>query len=271
MPLIKPFRGLRPVPKYAKDVVAPPYDVLNTAEARTRVEGKPWSFLHISKPEIDLVENTDPYSEVVYKKGADNLQNLISRKILIRDDKPYYYVYRLIMGNHQQTGLVASASVADYDSNRIRKHEYTRPAKEDDRVRQIKALNAQTGPVFLTYRYNDGVDKILEKVTSTTPVYDLTADDEVKHTFWVVADETDIKNLSLIFDDMDCLYIADGHHRSAAASRIAAERNEDKNNTGAASYDYFLSVIYPDRQMQILDYNRVIKDLNDLSEKEFLT
>ncbi|MDH5601720.1 MAG: DUF1015 domain-containing protein, partial [Gammaproteobacteria bacterium] len=154
MSLIKPFRGLRPVPEHASDVVAPPYDVLNTAEARERAKGHPLSFLHISKPEIDLPEGTDPYAAEVYAKGAENLQKLINEKILIRDDKSYYYVYRLIMGEHQQTGLVVSASVADYDTNRIRKHEYTRPDKEDDRVRQIDALNAQTGPVFLTYRNN---------------------------------------------------------------------------------------------------------------------
>jgi len=270
MPLIQPFRGLRPVIEHASDVVAPPYDVLNTAEARERVKGHPLSFLHISKPEIDLPEGTDPYAAEVYKKGAENLQKLVSDKILIRDDKPYYYVYRLIMGEHQQTGLVFTASVADYDTNRIRKHEYTRPDKEDDRVRQIDALNAQTGPVFLTYRNNKIIESITNKVSQTTPTYDLTADDGVKHTIWLVSDDEDINTLTATFDAMECLYIADGHHRSASASRIAAERNKGSNNTGNAAHDYFLSVIFPDNQMQILDYNRVVKDLNGLSEDEFL-
>ena len=271
MPLVQPFRGLRPVSDKAEDVVAPPYDVLNTVEARERVKGHPLSFLHISKPEIDLPEDTDPYSAEVYAKGAENLQKLIDNKILMRDDKACYYVYRLVMGEHQQTGLVVSASVADYDTNRIRKHEYTRPDKEDDRVRQIDALNAQTGPVFLTYRNNDIVEGITNKVSKTTPTYDLTADDGVKHTIWVVEDDNDIATLTSTFDAMECLYIADGHHRSASASRIAASRNEGKSNIGNAAHDYFLSVIFPDNQMQILDYNRVIKDLNGLSKDELVS
>jgi len=270
MPLVQPFRGLRPIADKAIDVVAPPYDVLNTAEARERVKGHPLSFLHISKPEIDLPEGTDPYADDVYAKGAENLQKLINDKVLIRDDKACYYVYRLIMGNHQQTGLVVAASVADYDTNRIRKHEYTRPDKEDDRVRQIDALNAQTGPVFLTYRNNKVVEAITEKVSKTTPTYDLTADDGVKHTIWVVSDDDDITTLTTTFDEMECLYIADGHHRSASASRIAASRNKDESGEHTASHNYFLSVIFPDNQMQILDYNRVIKDLNGLSEDELL-
>jgi uncharacterized protein (DUF1015 family) len=267
MPLVQPFRGLRPVAEHATDVVAPPYDVLNTAEARERVKGHPLSFLHISKPEIDLPEGTDPYAAEVYAKGAENLQKLINDKVLMRDEKACYYVYRLVMGDHQQTGLVVTASVADYDTNRIRKHEYTRPDKEDDRVRQIDALNAQTGPVFLTYRNNTIVEAITEKVSKTEPTYDLTADDGVKHTIWIVSDDEDINTLTSTFDAMDCLYIADGHHRSASASRIAAMRKGKEN----ATHDYFLSVIFPDNQMQILDYNRVIKDLNGLSEDELLT
>jgi len=271
MPLVQPFRGLRPVAEHATDVVAPPYDVLNTAEARERVKGHPLSFLHISKPEIDLPEGTNPYAAEVYAKGADNLQKLINDKVLMRDEKACYYVYRLIMGDHQQTGLVVTASVADYDTNRIRKHEYTRPDKEDDRVRQIDALNAQTGPVFLTYRNNKVVEAITEKVSKTKPTYDLTADDGVKHTIWIVSDDEDIDTLTSTFDAMDCLYIADGHHRSASASRIAAMRNNAKKGKEDATHDYFLSVIFPDNQMQILDYNRVIKDLNGLSEDELLT
>lgn len=266
MSLIKPFRGLRPTPEHATDVVAPPYDVLNTEEARLRAQGRPYSFLHISKPEIDLAPDTDPYAPQVYAKGAENLQKLIHDGILMRDDKPLYYTYRLIMGQHQQVGLVAVASVKDYDSNRIRKHEFTRPDKEDDRVRQIDALNAQTGPVFLTYRHNDIVDAVLAKSMQQQPEYDLTADDGVQHTIWLITDDTDIATLTATFDAMPCLYIADGHHRSAAASRVAAMRG----GKGEASHDYFLSVIFPDNQMQILDYNRVIRDLNGMDAATFL-
>ncbi len=266
MSLIKPFRGLRPTPAHATDVVAPPYDVLNTEEARVRAQGRPYSFLHISKPEIDLAPETDPYSPQVYAKGAENLQKLVSESILMRDSKPMYYAYRLIMGKHQQVGLVAVASVKDYNSNRIRKHEFTRPDKEDDRVRQIDALNAQTGPVFLTYRHNDTVDAVLAKTMQLSPEYDLTADDGVQHTIWLIADDADITTLTATFDAMPCLYIADGHHRSAAASRVAAMRG----GSGDSAHDYFLSVIFPDNQMQILDYNRVIKDLNGLDATAFV-
>jgi uncharacterized protein (DUF1015 family) len=264
--MIKPFPGLRPVTQYAADVVAPPYDVLNSSEARERARGKPYSFLHISKAEIDLPEGTNPYDDAVYRKAADNLQQQIRDGILQRDDHACYYVYRLVMGEHVQTGIVAVASVKDYDSNRIRKHEYTRPEKEDDRVRQIDALNAQTGPVFLTYRHSPDIDTVVDTVCQGAPEYDLTADDGVQHTLWVVDDPAMIETVTSTFDAMDCLYIADGHHRSAAASRVAAMRGGD----GDASHDYFLTVIFPDNQMQILDYNRVVADLNGLSQGEFL-
>lgn len=266
MSLIKPFRGLRPTPAHATDVVAPPYDVLNTQEARVRAQGRPYSFLHISKPEIDLPPDTDPYAPQVYAKGAENLQKLIGEGILMRDSKAMYYAYRLIMGTHQQVGLVAVASVKDYDSNRIRKHEFTRPDKEDDRVRQIDALNAQTGPVFLTYRHNEQVDAVIARVMQHAPEYDLTADDGVQHTIWLIDNDADIADLTSRFDAMQCLYIADGHHRSAAASRVAAQRG----GSAEASHRYFLSVIFPDNQMQILDYNRVIKDLNGMEPADFL-
>ena len=269
MPLIAPFKGLRPKQEFADDVVAPPYDVLNTEEARERVKGRPKSFLHISKPEIDLPVGTDPFDASVYAKGAENLKKLVDDGVLFRDEAPGYYVYKLVMGSHEQFGLVAVASVADYDTNRIRKHEFTRPDKEDDRVRQIDALNAQTGPVFLTYRHNKVIDDIVKKVCEGKPEYDLTADDGVQHTIWLVNDSALIDTITKTFDAMDCLYIADGHHRSASASRIAAQRNDGKAN-GEAAHDYFLSVIFPDNQMQILDYNRVIKDLNGLDEKAFL-
>ncbi len=271
MPLIRPFAGLRPEKQYAEDVVAPPYDVLNTEEARARAEGRPRSFLHISKPEIDLPPGTDPYDEAVYARGAQNLQRLIDEGVLRRDEKPVYYLYRLIMDGRAQVGLVAVASVAEYDRNRIRRHEFTRPDKEDDRVRQIDALNAQTGPVFLTYRQNPVVDEVVQKYLDTPPEYDLTADDGVRHTLWVIDDDADIELLTRSFDAMDQLYIADGHHRSAAASRVAAMRREaNPGHTGEESYNYFQVVMFPDNQMKILDYNRVVRDMNGLSKEAFL-
>ncbi len=266
MPLIRPFAGLRPVPERAEDVVAPPYDVLNSAEARERAAGRPWSFLHISKAEIDLPEDTDPYDPAVYAKSAENLKKMRDEGILMRDDKDCYYVYRLIMNGHSQTGLVAVASVADYDTNRVRKHEFTRPAKEDDRVRQIEALNAQTGPVLLAYKSQADMDAILEQATQAEPVVDVTADDGVQHTFWVINDDATIDKLTNGFDAMEAIYIADGHHRSASASRVAKTKQGDGNQNS----DYFLSVIYPHNQMKILDYNRVVTDLNGLSRDELL-
>jgi len=271
MTLIRPFTGLRPATGRADDVAAPPYDVLNTEEARVRAKDRPWSFLHISRPEIDLPAGTDQFTAEVYAKGKENFDHMLAEGVLVRDENPAYYFYRLVMGGHVQTGLVAAASVADYDTNRIRKHEFTRPDKEDDRVRQIDTLNAQTGPVFLTYRHSGVIDRLAEKYKALEPDVDITADDNVRHTLWPVTDVADIKIISDTFDVMDCLYIADGHHRSAAASRVAASRKQTSaNHQGDESYNYFLSVLFPDNQMQILDYNRVIKDLNGLSPETFL-
>ena len=272
MSLIRPFAGLRPAPGRAADVLAPPYDVLNTEEARVRAEGRPWSFLHISKPEIDLPPGTDPYSPAVYAKGKENFAHQITEGVLVRDSQPCYYLYRLVMGAHTQTGIVAAASVPDYDSNRIRKHEFTRPDKEDDRVRQIDALNAQTGPVFLTYKHNAGIDALVARVANGAPEVDVTAEDGVRHALWVLREPADIEMITRTFEAMDNLYIADGHHRSAAASRVAATRKAaNPEHTGNEAYNYFLAVIFPDDQMQILDYNRVVKDLNGHSVEELVT
>lgn len=270
--LIRPFTGLRPAPGRAAEVAAPPYDVLSTTEARTRAEGKPWSFLHISKPEIDLAPETDPYAPVVYAKAAENLEKMLAAGVLARDNAPCYYAYRLVMGTHSQTGLVAAASVADYDTNRIRKHEFTRPDKEDDRVRQIDALNAQTGPVLLAYPAAPAVDAILAQASAGKADADVTADDGIRHTIWAIRDATAISRLTEAFDAMHAIYIADGHHRSAAASRVAAARKAgNPKHDGEESYNYFLSVIFPHHEMKIMDYNRVMTDLNGLSKEQFLT
>ena len=270
--MIRPFTGLRPASGRAADVAAPPYDVLSTEEARVRAAGKPWSFLHISKPEIDLAPGTDPHAPQVYAKAAENLQRMLAQKVLERDRQPCYYAYRLIMAGHAQTGLVVAASVADYDRNRIRKHEFTRPDKEDDRVRQIEALNAQTGPVLMAYPNAPDVDGLLEKATSREPVADVTADTGVRHTLWRIEDATSQNKLTRAFDAMPALYIADGHHRSAAASRVAAaRRGANPKPTGAESYNFFLAVAFAHHQLRILPYNRVVTDLNGLSRQEFLS
>jgi uncharacterized protein (DUF1015 family) len=272
MPLIQPFAGLRPAPGRAAEVAAPPYDVLNTAEARRLVEGRPWSFLHISRAEVDLPEDTDPYAPEVYAKAHENLERMLAEGVLVRDPEPYYTVYRLIRGEHVQTGLVVSASIADYDAGRIKKHEFTRPTKEDDRVRQIQALDAQTGPVLLAYRATPDIDRTLAAIAADQPpVVDITAADGVRHQLWPVVGRDLIEPLTQAFDRLDSLYIADGHHRSAAASRVAASRRcGDGDGEAAETYQGFLAVAFPHDQMRILDYNRLVRDLNGLDVGSFL-
>ena len=271
MPLIRPFAGLRPASSRAAEVIAPPYDVLSSDEARARAAGKPWSFLHVSKPEIDLPAGTDPYAPRVYAKAAENLGRMLREGVLTRDPARCYYAYRLVMGKHAQTGLVAAASVAEYDSNRIRKHEHTQADKENDRVRQIDALNAQTGPVMVAYPNAREIDEILARCSAGAPDADATADDGVRHSLWVVRDAGIQARLSRAFDALPALYIADGHHRSAAASRVAAARRAaNPRHTGEENYNYFQVVIFPHRQMQILAYNRVVTDLNGMDARTFL-
>ena len=271
MPLIKPFAGLRPLTERASDIAAPPYDVLSSAEARERAAGQPWSFLHMSKAEIDLLADTDPYSPEVYARSAENLDRMITAGVLLRDPSPCYYAYRMTMGEHVQTGLVATASVREYDCNRIRKHEFTRPDKEDDRVRQIEALNAQTGPVLLAYPDSPVADELIAAATSGVPIADVLADG-VRHTTWVIDNAETIASISKVFESMTALYIADGHHRSAAASRVAAARRspEIAADSAEGSAEHFLAVIFPAHQMRIMDYNRVVRDLNGLSADDFL-
>ena len=237
-----------------------------------RAAGKPHSFLHISKPEIDLPADTDPYAPSVYAKATENLSRMLAEGVLVRDAAPCYYAYRLSMpsaeGMHVQTGLVAAASVAEYDINRIRKHEYTRPDKEDDRVRQIEALNAQTGPVLLVYPESTEADSLIAAMTVGDAAADLTADDGIRHQIWVLDDPAQCDAITRSFEGMAALYIADGHHRSAAASRVAAARRQHGHTLAA---DYFLTVIFPHHQMKILDYNRVVKDLNGLDQLTLVT
>ena len=264
MPLIKAFAGLRPAPGKAAAVAAPPYDVLSSAEARQRADNKPYSFLHISKPEIDLAPGTDVYAPEVYAKAAANLAQMVAAGVLQRDPSPCYYAYRLTMGSHVQTGLVAAASVAAYDAGRINRHEFTRPDKEDDRVRQIEATAAQTGPVLLAYPAAPAVDALLCQASSGEAAADVLADDGIRHTVWVIESPQLIAAIDAAVEALPALYIADGHHRSAAASRVCAQRQ------GEGEAAYFLAVIFPHHEMRIMDYNRVVTDLNGLGEEAFL-
>ncbi len=257
MTLIKPFRALRPAPGRAAEVLAPPYDVLSSDEARVQAAGKPWSFLHISKPEIDLPVDTDPYGDAVYAKAAENLDGMVRAGVLVRDPDPAYYVYRLTREGHAQTGLAAVASVADYRTNRIRKHELTTPVKEDDRVRQIEAVNAETGPVMIAYPDAPEIDAVLAEAASGPAEVDVTWPDGVRHQMWRITDEGPIATLTRAVDALPALYIADGHHRSAAASRVAEARGDEPE-----SVRHFLAVIFPAHEMVILGYHRVIADLN---------
>ena len=262
--MIKPFRALRPAPGRAAEVLAPPYDVLSSAEARERAKDKPWSFLHVSKAEIDLAPSTDPYDPAVYAKAAQNLRAMTDAGVLMRDAKPCYYVYRLTWRGRTQTGIAAVASLEAYAANRIRKHELTTPAKEDDRVRQIEAVNAQTGPVMMAYPQAPQLDAMLAQAVSGVAAVDVTADNSVRHQLWVIDDDAAIAAVTRTVDALPALYIADGHHRSAAAARVAQARGGD------GSHRYFLSVLFPKAEMTILDYNRVLRDLNGRSPERLL-
>jgi uncharacterized protein (DUF1015 family) len=265
LPLIQPFRALRPAPGRAAEILAPPYDVLSSAEARLRAKGKPWSFLHISKPEIDLDPAIDPHDPTVYAKAAENLNRMTAAGVLIRDPKPCYYVYRLTWRDRVQTGLAVAASLADYATNRIRKHELTTPVKEDDRVHQIEAVNAQTGPVMIAYPAAPNIDAMLARAAERAAAVDVTADDGVRHQLWPIDDAATIEALTRATDALPALYIADGHHRSAAALRVAQARG-----TGTGSHGYFLAVLFPHHEMTILDYNRILRDLNGRSPDQLL-
>ncbi len=269
MAVVKPFRGLRPLPELAEKVASPPYDVLSSEEARELAKGNPYSFLYVIKPEIDLPEGIDLYDDRVYAKGKEHLDRLCREGVLRQDDKPCFYIYKQKMGDHLQIGLVACASVDDYERDVIKKHEHTREEKEIDRARHIYTLNANTGPVFLTYPAVEDIDKLIQRAMEREPVYDFESDG-VRHTFYVVDDPFLTDALESAFRNVPVLYVADGHHRSAAATRVRkmkAEENPD--HTGDEEYNYFLVVIFPHNQMKIMDYNRVVKDLNGLGVEEF--
>jgi uncharacterized protein (DUF1015 family) len=264
MALIEPFAALRPRAQIANQICELPYDVMSSAEARNIARGNPFSFLHVSKPEIDLPDKVDPYSPQVYAKGRENFSRLIADGALKQDPQPFFYFYRQIMGKHRQTGLVAAASCQDYLAGIIKKHEFTRPDKEDDRVRHIESLNSQTGPVFLAFRATEQIDGLAAAQTSQAPDTDFVAADGIRHTAWTVREPGTIEAIRTAFAAVPCLYIADGHHRSAAAARVCQSRK------GGGRSAFFLSVIFPHNQLQILPYNRVLKDLNGLTPAQLL-
>ncbi len=268
---IMPFKAVRPRKDIAPLVAAPPYDVLTSEEAREMAAGNPYSFLHIGKPEIDLPPGTDLYADAVYAKGKENFEKFIREGTIVQDLQPHFYVYKQVWGDHVQVGLVAGASCQDYLDDVIKKHELTRPDKENDRMRHIETLEAQTGPVFLTYRSRPSIDGLINTAMAATPVYDFATHDGVRHVFFVVEDAGLIGRIQAEFAALDFLYVADGHHRSAAATRIKVRRDQaNPRATGREEYNYFLAVIFPHDQVKILPYNRVVRDLNGLSPDAFL-
>ena len=261
--LFKPFRGLRPRPDLASKVPSLPYDVPTTEEARRLARNDPYSFLHVIRPEVDLDPGIDPHDERVYAKARENLRAMIDRGWLVRDEAPAYYVYRLTAGDHSQTGIVGAAAVEDYREDRIKKHEHTRPAKERDRVRIVEALAAHPGPVFLTYRAMDRLDAVVEAVTAAKPEVAFEAEEGIGHELWIVDDADRRGEIERLFREVPCSYVADGHHRAAAASKAEAP-------SGGEAGRYFLAVHFPADQLRILDYNRVVRDLNGLTVESFV-
>jgi uncharacterized protein (DUF1015 family) len=273
MAIIKPFEAVRPQPGLAAVVASLPYDVMNSVEAREMAKENSNSFLHVSRAEIDFPQGIDEHSQQVYEKAKQNFEQMIAQKILFKEAKPCFYVYAQVMNGRTQTGLVACSSVGDYFSNVIKKHEFTRPEKEEDRIRHMETLQAHVGPVFLAYPKNLSIDKVIaETVAKEKPVYDFTANDNVQHTVWVIDNEEKIAQLISVFaNQIPFTYIADGHHRTASAAKVGLKmKQENPNHNGTEEYNFFLSVLFPDDQLQIMDYNRLVKDLNGLSADEFL-
>lgn len=268
---VRPFKAIRPQKEKADKVAALPYDVMNSDEARAMVKENPYSFLHVDKSEIDLPKEMDPYDDQVYAKAKANIDEFLEKKILIQDKKPAFYIYRLIMGEVTQIGIVGTASVDDYIEDRIKKHEFTREAKEKDRIRHVDTTNANTGPIFLTYPEKEELSALVAEWTKKEAEYDFTSEDDVRHTVWVIDQPDTIAQIEKEFAAIPALYIADGHHRAASAVKVGKMRREtNPDYTGEEEFNYFLSVIFPSNQLKVLDYNRIIKDLNGHSEKELL-
>jgi len=270
MALIKPFRGYRPPADLAHKITSPPYDVMTSDEARDMVQNNNDSFLRVIKPEIDFSPENEPKRDDLHNHAKHNLLDYIEKGNLIQDANSCFYLYQITMGNHTQTGIMAAVSIAEYNEGLIKKHEFTQPEKEDDRTRHIEITNANTGPVFLTYRNDGKLKNVTLEILNSHPDISFTADDGTFHTLWKVENKIRVERLINYFQAMPALYIADGHHRAASAARVQKFREDaNSNHTGDESYNYFLSVIFPHDEMQILDYNRVVKDLNGLTEEQF--
>lgn len=271
MAVLKAFKGIRPVKELAASIACRPYDVLNEKEARLETKGDPNSFYHVIKPEIDFPDDFDHYAPEIYKKGKDNFERMLKEGIYKQDEKEYLYIYAQTMNGRKQYGIVGSASVDDYMNDIIKKHELTRPDKEEDRKNHVRVSGLNYEPVFFAYPNVPALDELVKKVTVNAPDYDFTADDGIGHTFWVVRDQAIIKGIIDEFAKIKYTYVADGHHRTAAAALVGKERREkNPNHTGNEEYNFFLAVHFPDNQLQIMDYNRVIKDLNGLTADQFL-
>ncbi len=272
MAIFKPFQGYRPPKEIVKDLASRPYDVLDSKEAREEAGDNPYCFLRVVKPEIELPENTDLYSDVVYEKARSNFRDFIEKGYLVQDSKPQFYVYAQTWAEKTQYGIVGCAGVEDYMSGAIKKHELTRPDKEEDRMKHVRVLNANAEPVFFTYAANQEIDRIVSGITRNEPVYDFVADDGFGHTFWIISDDDQIARIEQIFAGIPALYVADGHHRTAAAALVGNEKKgNNPGHTGMEEYNFFMAVVFPDDQLTIIDYNRVVKDLNGLSPQEFLS
>jgi uncharacterized protein (DUF1015 family) len=267
---IRPFRALRPRPDLAARVAAPPYDVISSDEARAMAAGNPYSFLHVNKPEIDLPADLDHYDDRVYAQGVATLRRLMAEGVFVREESPSYYLYQQRMGDHTQVGLVCASSCAEYERGEIKRHENTRKDKEDDRTRHVAEQNANGEPVFFTYRKSADVDRLVAQVSADAPLYDLVTDDGIGHTVWIVPTAL-TERFTAAFARVPALYVADGHHRTAAAARVGLERKAaNAHHVGNEPYNYFMAVLFPHDQLKIMDYNRVVKDLAGLAPAKFL-
>ncbi|MEG2323469.1 MAG: DUF1015 family protein [Anaerovoracaceae bacterium] len=272
MSIVRPFKAIRPDKKYVEDVISLPYDVMNRQEACQMAEGNPYSFLKICRSEIDLPQQQDPYNKEVYAKAKDNIAQFLNKGIFVQEDAPALYIYRQVMEGRVQTGIVGCVSIDEYQNNTIKKHEFTRVEKEKDRINHFDICNAHTEPVFLTYRDDKRIDLLVEGwITNHKAEYDFTTADGISHTLWIVDDKKTVEGLTEVFGEVPSMYIADGHHRSASACKVGLKRREENPDyTGEEEFNFFMAVIFPDRDLNIFDYNRVVKDLNNNTPEEFL-
>lgn len=272
MAIIKSFKALRPVQNLASKIAALPYDVMNSEEAREMVKDNEYSFLHVDRAEVNLSKEINIYDKVVYEKARDVLDEMIDNGLYIEENKSCMYIYKQTMNGKSQTGLVICASIDDYINNKIKKHEHTRKDKELDRINHVDYCDANTGPIFLTYRNQAEISMIMNKWMQNNPLYDFISEDGNGHTVWIIDGDNDIEKLTTLFEGIDSLYIADGHHRAKSAVEVGLKRRrENPNYTGEEEFNYFLAIVYPDNQLEVLDYNRTVKDLNGLSDDEYLS